>query len=64
MIHYIYTTMFYASKTAEPLMRPMWSEFPEQQEMYDIESQFMFGTNLLVAPKITTPSLTLSNMHM
>jgi alpha 1,3-glucosidase len=55
LIHYIYTTFERSTRTAEPLMRTMWNEFPDQQIMWDVASQFMFGDSLLVAPKITKP---------
>jgi alpha-glucosidase (family GH31 glycosyl hydrolase) len=34
----------------------MWSEFPDDESMYTIDTQFMLGDALLIAPKITTPT--------
>jgi len=56
MIHYLYTTFYAATKTGEPLVRPMWFEFPDLSEFYTTETQFMLGDSMLVAPKIDTPS--------
>ena len=56
MIHYLYTTFQQATKTGEPLMRPMWYEFPEQKGFKELETQFMLGDSMLVAPKLTTPT--------
>lgn len=37
-------------------MRPMWNEFPDhQQQFWNVASQFMFGSSILVAPKVTEP---------
>ncbi|PTU20085.1 hypothetical protein P175DRAFT_0269223 [Aspergillus ochraceoroseus IBT 24754] len=33
-----------------PLMRPMFLEFPEDLSTYSLDTQYMFGSNLLVAP--------------
>lgn len=33
-----------------PLMRPMFVEFPEDLNTYSLDTQYMFGSNLLVAP--------------
>ena len=32
MIHYLYTTFQTATQTGEPLMRPMWFEFPDDAD--------------------------------
>lgn len=64
MIHYLYTTFFRATKTGEPLVRPMWFEFPDLSDFYTVESQFMLGDSMLVAPKIETPTDILEAQHM
>jgi len=38
MIHYMYTNFYLMSKTAEPLMRTMWNEFPDDEKMYKVDS--------------------------
>ena len=63
LIHYIYTTFEATTRTAEPLMRTMWNEFPHQDAMWDVSTQFMFGGSLLVAPKLTKPDDLLSSFH-
>ena len=52
------------SRTAEPLMRAMWSEFPDELRFRDCASQFMFGSSILVAPKLKRPSGVLKKMHL
>ena len=45
--------MFYdAVLTGVPIMRPMWLEFPQNAEMFNVTSQFMFGDAFLFAPKL------------
>ena len=36
-----------------PFMRPMFLEFPDDLNTYPIDTQYMFGSNLLVAPVFT-----------
>lgn len=53
LLPYIYTGIEEASRTGIPLMRPMFLEFPEDVSLQTNESEFMFGSGLLVAPKVT-----------
>lgn len=39
-----------ASKTGEPVMRPLFFDFPEDKKAWEIEDAYMFGKDLLVAP--------------
>ena len=54
-IHYIYTRFEHSTHTGDPLMRPMWYEFLEQPDLWEIYSQFMFGESVLFAPKVNKP---------
>jgi alpha-glucosidase (family GH31 glycosyl hydrolase) len=36
-------------------MRPVWYEFPTDTNTFSISRQFMWGDNMLVAPKIGEP---------
>ena len=47
---YIYEQMKNASKAGDPVMRPMFYDFPEDKRTYECEYQFMFGPDILVAP--------------
>ena len=38
MMHYIYTTFRYATKTGLPIMRPMWIEFPDLSYLTSIDT--------------------------
>jgi len=48
----IYSVMREASVTGIPAMRPMFLEFPDDPRTYDLDTQFMFGDGLLVAPVV------------
>ena len=64
MIHYLYTIFYQATKTGEPLVRPMWFEFADDASFAETETQYMLGESMLVAPKITTPTADLESLHM
>lgn len=55
-IQYIYTQFYQATLTGAPPMRPLWYEFPQDKTTFDIESQFMFGSQLLVCPELEEKS--------
>ena len=55
LIHYIYSTFDQFSVDCTPLMRPMFMDFPEEENMFGIASQFMFGDSILVSPKLIAP---------
>ena len=52
LLPYIYTGMEEASRTGIPLMRPTFLEFPSEKGLEAAETEFMFGPDLLVAPKV------------
>jgi len=64
IVHYLYTTFQQATVTGEPIMRTMWNEFPDDESMFRVATQFMFGDSILVAPKITTPTDELEAQQM
>ncbi len=39
-----------AAETGEPIMRPLFFDFPDDVKAWDYESAYMFGPDLLVAP--------------
>jgi alpha-D-xyloside xylohydrolase len=47
---YIMTQMRLAHEKGIPPMRPLFFDFPEDEESWAVEDQFMFGPDLLVAP--------------
>ena len=47
---YLYTQAWHTSQHGLPLMRPMFWDEPEDQDLWEIEDQFFLGDSLLVAP--------------
>ncbi len=56
LIPYIYTMNYRAYKEGIPLCTPMYYEYPERAEAYEVPNQFFFGNLCIVAP-ITTPRI-------
>lgn len=52
---YIYTAAREAYETGISICRPLYYEFPEEENAYKYENEYMFGNDILVAP-ITTPA--------
>ena len=57
LLPYIYTAMADASSSGIPAMRPMAFEFPEEARFAETADEFMFGSDLLVAPVVTEGDL-------
>ena len=47
---YIEEQMQVASKKGYPIMRPMFFEYPDDNECYSLGEQYMFGSDILFAP--------------
>ncbi|WP_461247489.1 glycoside hydrolase family 31 protein [Treponema sp. R6D11] len=56
LIPYIKSCFEKSAKTGEPIMRPLFWDFEDDLETYNVEDQFMFGEKLLVAP-VLAPSV-------
>lgn len=50
LIPYIYTYARYAYDSGISLCRPMYYDYPEAEEAYTFEGEYMFGNDILVAP--------------
>lgn len=48
--HYIEKLMQEASETGAPLLRTMFFEFPDDARCWELDDQYMFGNQYLVAP--------------
>ena len=53
LIPYLYTYAFAASQTGLPLMRPLLLEFQDDPAAHTVDSQFLLGEWLLIAPILT-----------
>ena len=54
MLPYIYSTAWDVSKNGGSFMRALFMDFSQDTAVYDLDSQYMFGRSLLVAP-VTRP---------
>lgn len=54
LIPYLYTMNARSASNDEPLIQPMYWDFPEEDAAYTVPNQFRFGSELIVAP-ITQP---------
>ncbi len=50
LLPYIYSLFWESRKNGLPIMRPLFLEFPDDEQAYTINNQFMFGPSMLVAP--------------
>ncbi|XP_004687611.1 PREDICTED: neutral alpha-glucosidase C [Condylura cristata] len=58
LLPYLYSLFYHAHVTSEPVMRPLWIEFPEEFETFGVEDEYMLGSALLIHP-VTEPSATM-----
>ncbi len=56
MIPYLYTMNYRSYAQGLPIVLPMYYEYPEERNAYEVRNQFFFGTELLVAP-VTDPRI-------
>ena len=47
---YIMRLMDASHETGEPVMRPMFYDYPDEKACWELEEQYMFGPDVLVAP--------------
>ena len=58
---YIYTMNYRNHVDLEPLIQPMYYAYPKKSAAYEAKNQFMFGSELMVAP-ITSPTNSITQM--
>ncbi len=51
LLPYIYTLFRHANTTGQPLMRPLWFDFPDVPATYAVEDEFLLGPALLVGAR-------------
>jgi len=56
LIPYIYTAARYAYDNGISVCRPMYYEYPENEEAYTFTGQYFFGNDMFVAPVVTPVS--------
>ena len=50
LMPYLYTQMWRASRENEPVVRPLFYDFPDDRSALDVQDSFMLGPDILVAP--------------
>lgn len=50
LLPYLYNSAIDAHKLGHPMMRPLFAEFPEDPITWHLDTQYMLGENLLIAP--------------
>ncbi|XP_029470724.1 neutral alpha-glucosidase AB isoform X2 [Rhinatrema bivittatum] len=50
LLPYWYTLFYQSYRTGEPVMRPLWVEYPDDILTFNIDDQFLLGSALLVHP--------------
>ncbi len=49
---YLYTLFRWHEQTGQPVMRPLWFEFPNDKETYLVNDEYLVGKDILVAPVV------------
>jgi alpha-glucosidase len=49
-VDYIYTALYRQSTVGTPLMQPLFFHYPDVADTFGIQSQWMYGPNMMVAP--------------
>uniref|UniRef100_UPI0039F12184 glycoside hydrolase family 31 protein n=1 Tax=Sinomonas sp. G460-2 TaxID=3393464 RepID=UPI0039F12184 len=52
LVPYLHTMNHRAFTEGRPIVEPMYYEYPEEGDAYEVPNQFLFGTELLVAPVV------------
>ncbi|GFR40498.1 hypothetical protein Agub_g1066 [Astrephomene gubernaculifera] len=52
LLPYIYTLFRAANTSGQPILRPLWFEFPEHEELFAVDEEFLAGPAMLVKPVV------------
>jgi len=63
LLPYIYTAFLRASESGEPVQRPMIFDHQYDGSVRDLDNQYLFGRDLLVAP-VTEPAITARQVYL
>jgi alpha-glucosidase (family GH31 glycosyl hydrolase) len=53
LIPYLYSMNIRSSRDGEPLVQPMYWDYPKIQSAYEVRNEYWFGSQLIVAPIVT-----------
>uniref|UniRef100_A0A915BUK4 DUF5110 domain-containing protein n=3 Tax=Parascaris univalens TaxID=6257 RepID=A0A915BUK4_PARUN len=63
LLPYWYTLFYEHTLTGKPVMRPLWAEFPDDENAYDEEREWLVGAGLLVRP-VMEPDVTSISLYL
>ncbi|XP_072481170.1 neutral alpha-glucosidase C isoform X2 [Notamacropus eugenii] len=63
LLPYWYSLFYHAHVASEPVMRPLWVEFPKELETFGVEDEYMLGGALLIHP-VTEPKVTMVDVFL
>ncbi len=63
LMPYIYSCFIQAAETGAPVQQPLIFAFQDDKTLRDIDDQYLFGPNLLVAP-VTAPGITSRQVYL
>lgn len=63
LISFRYTLFYEHTLTGKPVMRPLWAEFPDDENVYDEEREWLVGAGLLVRP-VMEPDVTSISLYL
>ncbi|XP_074091277.1 neutral alpha-glucosidase C-like [Macrotis lagotis] len=63
LLPYWYSLFYNAHVASEPVMRPLWVEFPKELSTFGVENEYMLGSALLIHP-VTEPKVSKVDMFL
>jgi len=63
LLPFWYTLFYEASVTGAPTMRPLWFEYPQDAETFDMDDQWLVGSDILVKP-VTAPGVSSTDIYL
>ena len=63
LLPFLYTLFYHHSVSGATVVRPLWHEFTLDAQTHDIDTQFMWGSSLLIAPVIE-PGVTERSVYL
>ncbi|KZV87042.1 glycoside hydrolase family 31 protein [Exidia glandulosa HHB12029] len=62
LLPYWYTLMVNASRYGTPPVRALWFEFPDEEDLFNVDRQFLVGRDILVTPVLEPGAVTVKGI--